>query len=251
MTGSALSVRGLHKRFGGIVATDIPQLDVCRGHIHALIGPNGAGKSTFIAQVTGTLRSDAGEIRIAGVRVDGTAPHRRVRMGLARSFQTTTLCPDLTVAEMMALTAYRGSRQAGSLWRRASTNAARAERTRQLLHTDGLSHLAERRCGDLSYGQQRELEISLALALEPQLLLLDEPLAGLGPSEAERVITRIGTLKGAMTILLVEHDLRAVFRIADRISVLVSGQIIVEGDETTVRNSEKARRAYLGAEAQC
>jgi len=243
----ALSVRSLRKRFGGLVATDIATLDVQRGSIHALIGPNGAGKSTFIAQVTGTLKSDSGEIRVAGRRIDSLPAHRRVMMGLARSFQTTTLCPDLTVFRMMALATHRTDPAAGSRWRRASTNKARIERTEQLLHLGDLNQIADKRVADLSYGQQRELEICLALALEPQLLLLDEPLAGLGPSESERVLTRISTLRGTMTVLLVEHDLRAVFRAADRISVLVSGRILVEGDEKTIRASDEARRAYLGA----
>jgi branched-chain amino acid transport system ATP-binding protein len=242
----ALSVRGLRKNFGGLVATDIPHLDVQRGSIHALIGPNGAGKSTFIAQVTGTLKSDSGEIRVAGTRIDSLPAHRRVMMGLARSFQTTTLCPDLTVFRMMALATHRTDGEAGSLWRRASTNTARIKRTEQLLHLGELTHISGKRVADLSYGEQRELEICLALALEPRLLLLDEPLAGLGPSEAERVLTRISALRGTMTVLLVEHDLRAVFRAADRISVLVSGRIIVEGNEKTIRASDEARRAYLG-----
>ncbi len=245
-TPPALSVRGLRKTFGGVVATDISTLDVRCGSIHALIGPNGAGKSTFIAQVTGTLRPDAGEIRVAGTRIDALPAHRRVMMGLARSFQTTTLCPDLTVFRMMALATHRTDAAAGSLWRRASTNRARIERTEQLLHLGDLAHLAHKRVADLSYGQQRELEICLALALEPQLLLLDEPLAGLGPSESARILTRIRALRGTMTVLLVEHDLRAVFRAADTISVLVSGRILVEGDEKTIRASDEARRAYLG-----
>ncbi len=242
----ALAVRGLRKSFGGLVASDIPHLDVQRGQIHALIGPNGAGKSTFIAQVTGTLAPDSGEISVAGKRIDHLPPHRRVMMGLARSFQTTTLCPDLTVFQMMALTIHRSDAEAGRLWKRSSTNVERTRMTERLLHSGDLSHVAAERVANLSYGQQRELEVCLALALDPQLLLLDEPLAGLGPSEAERVLKRIAALRGSMTILLVEHDLRAVFRIADRISVLVSGRIIVEGDETAIRTSDEARRAYLG-----
>ena len=233
-TGDAplLAVRGLCKRFGGLSATDDVDLDVCAGEIHALIGPNGAGKSTLIAQVTGELRPDAGTIHLAGRRIDALPPAERVRLGLARTFQITQLLPAYTVLDNVAIAI-------GEARPRAVAS--------ETLAASGLAARAAVRVDALSQGERKQLELAIALALRPNLALLDEPLAGLGQREGVAMIERLRALKGQVAILLVEHDLDAVFALADRISVLVYGRIVASGTPADIRADAEVKRAYLGA----
>ncbi len=225
-----LAVSGLVKRFGGLTATDRVDLTVAPGEVHALIGPNGAGKTTLIAQLAGQLRPDAGRILLGGRDVTQAGPRARVLAGMARSFQVTAVFRDLTVADNIRL-ATRG---------RDSV----ADRLRPF----GLAGREAVVAGMLAYGEQRQLEIAMACAQDPGLLLLDEPLAGMGPEEARRLVALLGTLKGGRAMLLVEHDMDAVFALADRISVLVAGRVIATGTPAEIRADAAVRDAYLGNE---
>ena len=231
-----LAVRGLTKRFGGLLATDNVDLDVRDGEIHALIGPNGAGKTTLIAQLTGELRPDAGEIHFDSTRIDALPAHARVQRGLARTFQITQLLPAYTALDNVAI-AIGETRHT-----RASARAGAAEH----LAASGLAHRAATRVDILSQGERKQLELAVALAMKPRMALLDEPMAGLGRSESVGMIDRLAALKGEIAILLVEHDLDAVFALADRISVLVYGKIVVTGTPDEIRANKDVQTAYLG-----
>ena len=241
-----LEVKGLRKRFGGLVATDDVSLDVMPGEVHALIGPNGAGKSTLINQLMGLLRHDAGEIVLAGDRIDQLPEPQRVRRGLGRTFQITQLLPEFTVLENVALAVQTHEGHSFRFLR----SAAREERLNApalvRLKEAGLAAKAHVKVASLSQGERKQLELAIALAGEPRLLLLDEPMAGLGPAESAEMVETLRRLKGSVGILLVEHDMDAVFALADRISVLVYGRIIASGDPAAIRDDAAVRTAYLG-----
>jgi branched-chain amino acid transport system ATP-binding protein len=243
-----LAVRGLRKRFGGVVATDDVTLEVAEGRIHALIGPNGAGKTSLIAQLSGTLMPDDGEIRFAGVDVTRLVQHRRVKLGLARSFQITRLFRSFSAVENLAIAVQARDGRNLSFWRPVSRDMAIADEARTLLGEIGLSARADVPAAALSHGEQRALEVGVALATRPRLLLLDEPMAGTGPEESARMVELIERVRTKATVLLVEHDVDAVFRLADRVSVLVNGRVIASGLPDVVRNDPEVITAYLGDE---
>jgi branched-chain amino acid transport system ATP-binding protein len=244
-----LSLSGLVKRFGGLAATDGVDLTVVKGEIHALIGPNGAGKTTLVHQISGALRPDAGRIVLAGEDITGLSMHQRVRKGLARSYQVTSIFRRLTVLENVVLAVQGMAGSSLRFWR-----AARAERpleaaAQAVLGQVGLAQRAAAVAGSLAHGEQRQLEVALALATRPRLLLLDEPMAGMGQEESARMVELVAGLKAHVTLLLIEHDMDAVFRLADRISVLVQGRIIATGLPEAIRTNAEVRRAYLGDQA--
>ncbi len=246
MAEPMLAIEGLTKRFGGVVAADNVSLAASRGEIHALIGPNGAGKTTLIQQLSGALAPDAGRIYFEGRDITRLAFHQRVAIGLARSYQITSLFPRLTALDNVALAVLARSGSSLSFWRPAAAERVVFDQARSALERVGLGGRENAIAGLLAHGEQRLLEVGLALATNARLLLLDEPMAGMGPEESERMIALIGALKGAITVLLVEHDMDAVFRLADRISVLVSGRIIATGAPGDIRASAEVKRAYLG-----
>jgi branched-chain amino acid transport system ATP-binding protein len=246
---SLLVVRGLTKRFGGLVATDQLDLSVAAGELHAVIGPNGAGKTTLIGQLAGTLRPDAGTIMLAGVDVTRRSPHARVARGIARSYQVTNVFRRFTALDNAALAVQAGTGSSFRFWQPVARETALFEHAQTLLERVGLQQRADIPAGALAHGEQRQLEVALALASRPRLLLLDEPMAGMGPDESERMVALIAGLKGSVTIVLVEHDMDAVFRLADRISVLVYGRVLATGTPADIRASQDVREAYLGAEA--
>ena len=241
-----LQVEGLAKRFGGIVATDNLSLDVAQGEVHAIIGPNGAGKTTLIAQLSGQLRADSGRIRFAGDDITALPPHKRSLLGLARSFQITSLFLDLSVLDNVALAVQAHAGHSFHFWRNARKDEALRAPARAALERAGLLDRADWPAASLSHGEHRQLELAMALAGQPRMLLLDEPMAGLGPEESARMVTMLRTLKNELTILLVEHDMEAVFALADRITVLVYGRVIASGTPDGIRANAKVREAYLG-----
>ncbi|MSQ53580.1 MAG: ABC transporter ATP-binding protein [Betaproteobacteria bacterium] len=241
-----LEVRGLCKQFGGIQANTDIDLSVCEHEIHALIGPNGAGKTTLVAQLAGMLKADSGAIHFAGREITGLAAYQRVRAGLARSFQVTSIFGRLSVLDNLSLAVQARNGTSLSFWRPASADSAIFAEARKLAGQVGLENRVDQLGQALAHGEQRQLEVGLALATRPRLLLLDEPMAGLGPDESERMIALMRGLKGQHAILLVEHDMDAVFRLADRISVLVAGRVIATGAPAAIREDSQVRRAYLG-----
>ena len=244
-----LDVRRLQKRFGGVVATDDVVLEVERGEVHALIGPNGAGKTTLIAQLSGALRPDSGQILFDGTDVTRASSSQRVRQGLARSYQITSIFRRFTVLDNVALSVQARSGSSLSFWRPLAAETALFDEARAMLDQVGLGARADELAGNLAHGEQRQLEVGLALATKPKLLLLDEPMAGMGPEESERMIELIGKIRGAVTVLLVEHDMDAVFRLADRLSVLVQGRVIATGNPDEIKSNPEVKKAYLGDEA--
>ncbi|MGX1743503.1 ABC transporter ATP-binding protein [Bosea sp. NPDC055353] len=246
MTATLLSVRGLRKRFGGLIATDGVDLDVRDGEIHALIGPNGAGKTTLLTQLFGELSHDEGAISLSGEDIGALPTAQRVRRGLARTFQITQLLPDFTMLDNVALAVQAHDGHSFRFLGNARRDESLRTRARQHLATAGLSHRAEVKVADLSHGEQKQLEFAIALACEPRLLLLDEPMAGLGHAESEQMVAMLSALKGRVTMLLVEHDMEAVFALADRISVLVYGRVIATGTAEQIRDNLEVRTAYLG-----
>ena len=246
MAESLLRVDNLVKKFGGITATDHLSLDVAAGELHAIIGPNGAGKTTLISQLTGQLPPNSGAIHFGGRDVTKLPAWRRSRLGLARSFQITSLLPDFTAADNVALAAQAHDGHSFCFWGNARQERGLRETARTALARVGLEHRADVTVANLSHGEQRELELAVALATKPQLLLLDEPMAGLGVTESQRMVKLLQELRKEVTIVLVEHDMEAVFVLADRISVLVYGRVIASGDPTAIRSNEEVKRAYLG-----
>ena len=244
-----LCVRNLSKRFGGLIATDGVSLEVTAGEIHALIGPNGAGKTTLIEQLSGAMPPDAGAIRFGSVDITGRPQHERVRLGLARSYQVTSIFRKFTVLDNIALAVQARSGSSVSFWRPRDSETVLFDEARRLIGQVGLAGRETALAGTLAHGEQRQLEVGLALATQPKLLLLDEPMAGMGPEESERMIGLIDSLRQNVTVLLIEHDMAAVFRLADRVSVLVFGRIIATGDPVAIRNNAEVKRAYLGDEA--
>jgi branched-chain amino acid transport system ATP-binding protein len=241
-----LQAERLAKRFGGIVATDDVALDVAQGELHAVIGPNGAGKTTLIAQLSGQLRPDSGRICFAGSDITALPMHRRSRLGLARSFQVTSLFLDLSVLDNVALAVQAHAGHSFHFWRDARAEAELRGPARAALERVGLSARADLPASTLSHGEHRQLELAMALAAAPRMLLLDEPMAGLGPEESVAMVEMLRALKGELTILLVEHDMEAVFALADRITVLVYGRVIASGAPSDIRANDDVRQAYLG-----
>jgi len=241
-----LRVEGLRKRFGGLAATDDLSLDVLPGELHAVIGPNGAGKTTLIAQLSGELRPDAGRIHFAGHDVTHLPPHRRSALGLARSFQITSVFMDLSALDNVALAVQAHAGHSFRFWRRAATDEALTGPARTALARAGLGGREGVLAASLSHGERRQLELAMALATRPTMLLLDEPMAGMGGEESARMVETLAALKASHTILLVEHDMDAVFRLADRISVLVYGRRIATGAPERIRADPAVRQAYLG-----
>ena len=246
MADALLRIAGLAKRFGGIVATDDVALDVPEGELHAVIGPNGAGKTTLIAQLSGQLMADSGRIHFAGVDITRTPAWRRSHLGLARSFQITSLFLDHSVLDNVALAVQAHAGHSFRFWRNARLETGLRQNARAALEEVGLAHRADARASLLSHGEHRLLELAMALAGQPRMLLLDEPMAGLGPDESARMVAMLRRLKQRYTILLVEHDMEAVFALADRISVLVYGRVIATGAPDVIRANDQVREAYLG-----
>ena len=246
MAEPLLQVAGLSKRFGGIVATDDLVFDVADGELHAVIGPNGAGKTTLIAQLSGHLTADSGRIHFAGADITRVAAWRRSHLGLARSFQITSLFLDLSVLDNVALAVQAHAGHSFRFWRNARLETELRRNARAALDAVGLADRAEMRASLLSHGEHRLLELAMALAGRPRMLLLDEPMAGLGPDESARMVGMLRNLKRRYTILLVEHDMEAVFALADRITVLVYGRVIASGGPDVIRADAQVREAYLG-----
>ena len=248
MNKALLEVRGLTKSFGALLASDDVNLEVREGETHAIIGPNGAGKTTLISQLAGNLRPDRGRVRFAGEDITALSAPARARRGFARSFQITSIYPDFTALEnvMLAVQAHSGS--SFRFWRPAREETALSSPARAILEEVGLSGRCEVPAANLAHGEQRALEIATALATRPRLLLLDEPVAGMGVEETQRMVALLSSLKGGKTLILVEHDMDAVFSLADRISVLVYGRIIATGAPDEIRANPEVRRAYLGEE---
>ena len=248
MSTAEVLLRGhdITRRWGGLVAVNKVSLALVRGHVHAVIGTNGAGKSTLINILSGEIEPSDGRVELLGRDVTGWTQPRRARAGLGRSYQRNTIYPSFTVFENCRLAAQARTPQPWRWWQdaqrcEASTGAARTAAARA-----GLDTLLDREAGLLSHGQKRQLEIAMCLATAPEVLLLDEPLAGMGAEETERMLALLAVLKQGHAILLVEHDMDAVFRIADEITVMVNGAVIASGTPDFVRNSAEVRTAYLG-----
>jgi branched-chain amino acid transport system ATP-binding protein len=241
-----LRVEKLVRRFGGVIATDHVSLDVGQGELHAIIGPNGAGKTTLISQLTGQLSPNSGTIHFAGADITRLPAHRRSALGLARSFQITSLLPDFTASDNVALAAQAHDGHSFHFWGNARKEGALRNAALSALKRVGLEHRADVVVSRLSHGEQRELELAVALATRPQLLLLDEPMAGLGTTESARMVKLLQELRREVTIVLVEHDMDAVFALADRITVLVYGRVIASDVPAAIRQNEEVKRAYLG-----
>jgi branched-chain amino acid transport system ATP-binding protein len=241
-----LKVEGLTKRFGGVVASDNVVLDVAPGELHAIIGPNGAGKTTLIGQLTGEIVPDGGRVHFEGRDITALPVYDRSLIGLARSFQITSLFPNFTALQNVALAVQAHAGHSFHFWRDARTEAALREPARAALERVGIGHRADAVVARMSHGEHRQIELAMALATKPRMLLLDEPMAGLGTAECARMIELLLVLKTEVTILLVEHDMDAVFALADRISVLVNGERIATGSADEIRANEAVRVAYLG-----
>ena len=243
-----LEVRGLSKSFGALRASDSIDFDVREGETHAVIGPNGAGKTTFISQLSGDLRPDAGTIRFAGEDITALRAPARAQKGFARSFQITSIYRDFTALDNVALAVQAHAGHSFRFWRPARKEAALREPAMKCLEEVGLGARASVLAANLAHGEQRQLEVAMVLATRPRLLLLDEPVAGMGIDESQRMVKFLASLKGRQTMILVEHDMDAVFSLADRISVLVYGRIIATGLPQEIRANPEVRRAYLGEE---
>ncbi len=246
MAESLLETRGLVKRFGGVLASDHVDLTVLAGEIHAVIGPNGAGKTTLVAEIAGEVTPDAGVIRFAGEDLTRVPVHARSARGLARSFQVTSIFPELSALDNVALAVQAHAGSSFRFWRPARAERALREPAHAVLDEVGLGQRAAVTATSLSHGEQRQLEIAMALATRPRLLLLDEPMAGMGREESARMVELLRRLRGERTMLLVEHDMDAVWALADRVSVLVYGRVIATGPPDVVRANREVARAYLG-----
>jgi branched-chain amino acid transport system ATP-binding protein len=246
MSEALLAIEGLNKRFGGVIASEELALDIAAGELHAVIGPNGAGKTTLVAQLSGQVKPDSGRIRFAGDDITALPMYRRSRLGLARSFQITSLFLDLSVLDNVALAVQAHAGHSFRFWRDARSEAPLREAARAALDRVGLAARAGFPASALSHGEHRLLELAMALAGSPRMLLLDEPMAGLGPEESARMVGMLRALKRELTILLIEHDMEAVFALADRITVLVYGRVIASGAPADIRANAEVRQAYLG-----
>ncbi|HEY1364280.1 MAG TPA: ABC transporter ATP-binding protein [Xanthobacteraceae bacterium] len=246
MPDALLQIEEVSKRFGGVIASDAITLDVLQGELQAVIGPNGAGKTTLIGQLAGEITPDAGCIRFTGRDITRLPADRRSRLGLARSFQITSLFLDFTVLDNVALAVQAHAGHSFHFWGNARRDEVLRAPGRAALQRVGLAGRADELVANLSHGEHRQLEIAMALATNPRMLLLDEPMAGMGPEESARMVKMLLELKRELTILLIEHDMEAVFALADRITVLVYGRIIASGRPEEIRASSQVRQAYLG-----
>ncbi len=241
-----LEVRGLTRSFGALLATNRVDLDVEDGETRAVIGPNGAGKSTLIGQLAGAVRPDRGTIRFDGRDITALPTPARARLGLARSFQITSVFREFSALDNVALAVQARAGHSFRFWRAARREAALREPAREILASVGLGGRADVPAATLAHGEQRQLEVAMALATRPRLLLLDEPVAGMGIEESQRMVELLLGLRGRVTMVLVEHDMDAVFALADRISVMVYGSIIATGAPEAIRRDPEVRTAYLG-----
>jgi branched-chain amino acid transport system ATP-binding protein len=246
VTEAILQVDNLSKRFGGVVASEAITFDVPAGQLHAVIGPNGAGKTTLIGQLVGEIVSDSGSIRFGGADITALPTYRRSQLGLARSFQITSLFSNFTALDNVALAVQAHSGHSFRFWRDARSETELREPARAALERVGLGPRGDVMVSSLSHGEHRQLEIAMALATRPRMLLLDEPMAGMGPQETTRMVALLRELKRDLTILLIEHDMEAVFALADCITVLVYGRIIASGAPEAIRANAEVREAYLG-----
>lgn len=247
---TVLEARGLVKAFGGLKATDKLNLSVEKGELHAIIGPNGAGKTTLISQLCGTLRPDAGQILFKGRDITRMPPYRRAGLGMARSFQITSLIMDMSVLDNVALAVQAHQGSSFRFIRAQRSIAQIRDKAMALLARVGLADKAHMPTRALSHGEHRHIEIAIALAADAELMLLDEPMAGLGGDESRAMIALLQSIKGAHSIVLIEHDMDAVFALADRISVLVYGHIIATGSPADIRANKQVEAAYLGEESE-
>jgi len=243
---SGLKVTGLVKRFGGFVVTDGLDLDVAAGELHAVIGPNGAGKTTLINQLCGELSSDGGCIAFDGADVRHLPVDRRARLGIARSYQITSVFQEFSALQNVMLAVQGASGRSMAFWTPVSKDEALVRPARELLARVGLAELAQRRVSTLAHGARRQLEIAMTLALRPRVMLLDEPMAGMSHQESADMVRLLRTLRGSCAIVLVEHDMDAVFALADRITVIVRGRNIATGTADQIRDNQEVRTAYLG-----
>jgi branched-chain amino acid transport system ATP-binding protein len=246
-----LKIEGLVKRFGGLLVTDNVSLDIHQGEIHAVIGPNGAGKTTLVNQIVGELKSDAGHIELLGHEITHWSVAHRARAGLGRSYQINSVIQSFTVLENILLAVQSGpagGKHSFHFWQAATQTSALISRAEEIMALVGLTDAKDRLAGALAYGQQRLIELGMALASSPKVLLLDEPMAGLGPVETQQMIDLLKRLQRDYAILLIEHDMHAVFSLATRVSVLVYGKVILCDTPEAVRTSATVREAYLGDE---
>lgn len=251
MTDHVLEVSGLSKSFGGITVTRDLSLAIRQGELHGIIGPNGAGKTSLIAQLFGEILPDEGKVQLLGRDVTRMPTYARSRLGMRRSFQITTLVLDFTVLQNVMIAVIAQREHGLQILRSVASDRVALEECNKVLVDAGLAARAEAFAGDLSHGEQRRLELALALQGDPHLVLLDEPVAGLGHDESKEMTERLRNLKGRTTAVLVEHDLDAVFGLADRISVLVRGQIVATGSPQQIRSNALVREVYLGEDATC
>ena len=245
-----LIVDSLVKSYGGLLAIDNLTFQVEQGIIHAVIGPNGAGKTTLISHLSGEIKPDAGKVMFDGINISGMDVHLRSAIGIARSFQITNIFLDLTAHENVALAVQAHSGHSFKFWKNASKDQELRQPALEYLQQVGLENRAEVVAGQLSHGEHRQLEIAMALATHPKLLLLDEPMAGMGPKESSEMVEILQELKGKLTILLVEHDMDVVFTLADRITVLVNGRVIATDIPDAIRKNPEVKAAYLGEESR-
>lgn len=249
MSAPDLETRNLMKSFGGIRATDDLSLSVASGELHAIIGPNGAGKTTLITQLCGTQRPDSGSVLYKGRDITGMAPYRRARLGITRSFQITSLILEMSVIDNISLAVQARSGSSFRFIKPARSVAAIRDRAMEILTRVGLAEKADMVTRALSHGEHRHMEIAIALASQAELMLLDEPMAGLGAEESGQMVDLLLQIKGRHTIVLIEHDMDAVFALADRISVMVYGHIIATGTPEEIRSNRDVEAAYLGEES--
>jgi len=243
-----LEINGLKKSFGGVIATDDVHLDVIKGEIHAIIGPNGAGKTTLVSQLSGALKPDAGTVLLNGSDITDKPAYARAKLGITRSFQITSLVMGMSVLDNVALAVQARDGHSYRFLKPARKIAHIREEAMLNLAKVGLAKRAHDLTSQLSHGEHRQIEIAIALASDAELMLLDEPMAGLGPKESASLVAFLKELKGQRSILLIEHDMDAVFALADRISVLVYGRIIATGLPDEIRSNDAVRHAYLGEE---
>ncbi len=248
MNTSILRTDALVKRYGGILVTDAVSIDIRPGELHAIIGPNGAGKTTLINQLSGELASNEGKVWFDGADVTALPIHSRARRGLLRSYQITSIFEDFTVRENAVLAAIGAQEHGWRFWRPMLERAAPVQAANEALQACGLAARADVPAADLAYGERRQLELAMALAAKPKFLLLDEPMAGMSVQESAAVVAMLARLKGRYSILLIEHDMDAVFALADRITVLVYGKVLFTGTPDEIRKHPEVKAVYLGEE---
>ena len=250
MSLTILNVSNLSKTFGGVVATDHLNLEIKHGELHAIIGPNGAGKTTLLAQLSGETLPDSGDIIFREQNITALPPFKRSRLGIARSFQITSLMLEMDVIDNITLAIQARDNHSYKFWKSARQDIDLRNAALNALEEIGLEERAFEKVGNLSHGEHRQLEIAMALATQPHLLLLDEPMAGMGTEEGRKILKILQKLKKRKTILLIEHDMDVVFALADRITVLVYGRVIASGSPKSIKEDEKVREAYLGSDGE-